>query len=111
METIRYYKLKDLPFSKRYFWSYDFNKAELPLSVIMEHIIRYGDLDDHLNIFRIFPKNDIFSTYYNKIRPRMIGEDKVFLKERPGAIPNKSDIRKIRYMDLIFEAANVDARN
>ncbi|MDA8053631.1 MAG: hypothetical protein M0012_05690 [Deltaproteobacteria bacterium] len=109
METIKYYKLKDLPFSKRYFWSYDFNKAELPLAVIIEQIIKYGGFEDHLNLFKIFPKNDIFNIYYKEIRPHMLGEDKIFLRERPGAIPKISDIRRIRYMDLIFEVANVAA--
>ena len=103
------YGLKDLPFNKRYFWSYDFDKAELPVSVIMEHIIKYGELDDHLNLFKAFPKNEVFNAYYNIIRPRMMGEDKLFLKERPGAIPTKTDIRKVKYMDLIFEVANVAA--
>lgn len=103
------YRLKDLPFNKRYFWSYNFEKAELPISVIMEHIIKYGDVEDHLNLFKIFPKKEVFNTYHNIIRPRMTGEDKLFLKGRPGAIPDKADIRKVKYMDLIFEVANVAA--
>ena len=104
-----YYKLKDLPFSKRYFWSYDFNKAELPIGVIIEQIIIYGDLGDHLNLFNVFPKEDVFSSYYNEIRPRLLGNDKKFLQERPGATPKIEGIRRIKYMDLIFEVANVAA--
>ena len=97
MEKINYYKLKDLPFSKRYFWSYDFNKAELPLSKIMEQLIRYGRFADHINLFRVFPYSDLERVYYKEIRPVMSGE-----KSFRSYIPTKGDIKNINYMDFLF---------
>ena len=92
-----YYKLKDLPFSKRYFWSYDFDKTELPLSKIMEQLIRYGRFADHINLFRVFTYDKLEEAYYNEVRPIMSGE-----KSFRSYVPTKTDMKNIKYMDFLF---------
>ncbi len=93
------YKLKDLPFSKRYFWSYNFNKTELPLSRIIEQLINYGNFEDHINLFLTFPYNELKDAYLNEIRPVMSG--KAILRD--GMRSTKIDLRNVRYMDFLFE--------
>ena len=98
MKTTKYYKLKDLPFSKKYFWSYDFDRTELPLSKIIEHLIRYGRFADHINLFKFFTYSELEKAYYNEIRPVMSGE-----KYFRSYIPTKMDMKNINYMDFLFE--------
>ncbi len=93
------YKLKDTPFSKRYFWSYDFDRTELPLSRIVEQLINYGNFEDHLNLFLTFPYDKLRNAYFNEIRPVMSGE--VILRD--GMRPTKSDLKNVKYMDFLFE--------
>ena len=54
MKTEKYYKIKDLPFNKVLFWSYDFDKSELSLFLIMISVIEKGDLVDLFMLFKIF---------------------------------------------------------
>jgi|GEM_PF-5964669 len=93
------YQLKDLPFSKRYFWSYDFDRAKLPLSRIMEQLINYGNFEDHLNLFLTFPYNKLSDTYFNEVRPIMNGERIL----RDGMQTTAIDLRNVKYMDFLFE--------
>ncbi len=93
------YKLKNTPFPKRYFWSYDFDRAELPLSIIIEQLINYGNFEDHLNLFLIFPYNELKDAYFNEVRPIMSGE-KIL---RDGMRPTAVDLRNVKYMDFLFE--------
>ncbi len=96
------YKLKDLPFHKEYFWSYShaWDRVALPLSLIIEQLIKYGSFKDHLNLFAYFPYAELKDVYFNKVRPIMSGE----IRPRPGMIPTKMDLRNVRYMDYLFEA-------
>ena len=95
------YKLKDLPFSKKYFWSYAhaWDRVELPLSLIMEQLIRCGRFKDHLNLFIYFPYDELADVYFNKVRPVMSGE----IKLRPDMTPSEMDLRNVKYMDFLFE--------
>ncbi|MHB1646027.1 MAG: hypothetical protein ACYCSW_05890 [bacterium] len=93
------YKLKDLPFPKQYFWSYDFNSAALPLSRIMEQLINYGNFEDHLNLFLTFPYNELKDTYLTEIRPMISGKRIL----RDGMQATKLDLRNVKYMDYLFE--------
>jgi hypothetical protein len=95
------YKLKDLPFPKQYFWSYShaWDRVSLPLSLIMEQLIRYGRFNDHLNLFIYFPYDELKDTYFTKVRPVMSGE----LKLRPDIIITEMDLRNVKYMDYLFE--------
>ncbi|MCL5673280.1 MAG: hypothetical protein M1407_01500 [Deltaproteobacteria bacterium] len=95
------YKLKDLPFSRQYFWSYShaWDRVSLPLPLIMEQLIRYGRFKDHLNLFIYFPYDELRDTYFNKIRPVMSGE----IKLRPDMIPTEMDLKNVKYMDYLFE--------
>lgn len=94
------YRLKNLPFRKGYFWSYYYNTTSLPLFKITEQLIKYGNLDDHLNLFKIFPYNELKEVYYNEVRLKMSGE--VVLRD--GITPSKQDLRNVKYMDFLFEA-------
>ena len=42
------YKLKDLPIeiNRNHFWSYDKEKATLSAEIIIEHILKYGTLEE-----------------------------------------------------------------
>jgi hypothetical protein len=96
----KYYKLKDLPLNKVFFWSYDKEKAELPLSLIMETVIRKGNLEDLYVLFNIFPLEELKKTYISEIRPVLSGEDKEYYKLRPFA---KMDKQSVWLMDLLFK--------
>ncbi|MHB8291150.1 MAG: hypothetical protein ACYDEG_01605 [bacterium] len=95
------YKLKDLPFPKQYFWSYShaWDRVELPLSLIIEQLVRYGRFKDHLNLFIYFPYDELKDVYFNKVRPIMSGE----IKLRPDITPTAMDLRNVKYMDYLFE--------
>jgi hypothetical protein len=95
------YRLKDLPFNKRYFWSYShaWDRASLPLYLIMEQLINYGKFEDHLNLFVYFPYEELKNTYFNKVRPALSGK----IKLRSFNPPTKMDLRNVRYMDYLFE--------
>ncbi len=95
------YKLKDLPFPKRYFWSYShaWDRTSLPLSLIIEQLIKYGRFKDHINLFVYFPYDELKSAYFNKVRPVMSGE----IKLRPDMITTEMDLRNVKYMDFLFK--------
>lgn len=95
------YKLKDLPFDRVFFWSYDFDNAKLPLSEILWIIIKKGDIPDLIMLFKAFPVEDMKKIYMKKIRPILSGEDKKFYNLRPDAKP---DTNTARLMDTIFKA-------
>lgn len=97
----REYRMKDLPFPKMYFWSYShaWERVSLPLSLIMEQLIRYGSFKDHISLFVVFPYKELKDVYCNKIRPVMSGE----ITPRPGMVPTKGDLRNVKYMDFLFE--------
>ena len=100
----KYYKLKALPLNlnKVFFWSYDKDKAELPLSLIMEPVIKKGNLEDLYALFNIFPLEELKTTYISEIRPVLSGEDKEYYKLRPFAKPDK---QSVWLMDLLFKTA------
>jgi hypothetical protein len=101
MKTEKYYKIKDLPFNKVIFWSYDFDKSELSLFLIMISVIEKGDLGDLFMLFKIFSFQELHETYFNEIRPMLSGEDKKYYKFRPDMKP---DMKSVRLMDMIFKA-------
>ena len=102
METAKYYKLKDLPLDKVFFWSYDKEKAELPLSLIMEPIIEKGNMEDLYALFNIFPLKELRDAYFSDLRPVLSGENKDYYKLRPTAKPDK---QSVWLMDLLFKTA------
>lgn len=98
----KYYKLNELPIDKIYFWSYDKEKAEMPLSSIIEPIIKKGELKDLYALFNIFPLEELKASYFNKIRTILSNEDKQYYKLRPKALP---DMQTVFIMDTLFQAA------
>ena len=96
----KYYKLKDLPLNKIFFWSYDKEKAELPLSLIMQSVISKGNLEDLYALFNIFPLEELKAAYVSEIRPILSGEDKEYYMLRPFA---KTDKQSVWLMDLLFK--------
>lgn len=88
------YKLKDLPFSKRYFWSYDFENASLPLSIIVSHVIENGTLESLIDLVTIFDKNEVLDIYNTTFRPACLKSN--WLDEK-NIIP---------FMDIFFEAVS-----
>lgn len=91
MET-KVYKLKDLPFNKGYFWSYDFENASLPLSVIVSHVIENGTLESLIDLIKIFDRNEVFDIYNKIFRPACLKSN--WLDEK-NIIP---------FMDIFFDA-------
>lgn len=73
-------RLKNLPFNRGYFWSYDWENGSLPLSVIVEQILIYGELDDIFNLFKLFGAERVKNVYYSKIRNKLIEKNKSFVK-------------------------------
>ncbi|MCL4496859.1 MAG: hypothetical protein M1412_00660 [Deltaproteobacteria bacterium] len=102
METEKSYKLKDLPLNKVFFWSYDKEKADLPLSLIMEPVIKKGNLEDLYLLFNTFPLEELKKAYFNEIRPVLSGENKEYYRLRPSVKPNK---QSVWLMDILFKAA------
>ncbi|MGC8555153.1 MAG: hypothetical protein ACP5NA_06680 [Candidatus Acidulodesulfobacterium sp.] len=74
MEKI--YKLKDLPIeiNRNHFWSYDKEKAALSAEIIIEHILKYGTMEEIFIIFNLMDADEFMSIYKNKVRPIFEGK-------------------------------------
>jgi hypothetical protein len=96
METLqiteKVYRLKDLPFNKGYFWSYDFKNASLPLSIIVYQVIENGSYESLIDLVTIFDKNEVFNIYNKTFRPTSLKSSWL----------NDKDI--IVFMDIFFDA-------
>lgn len=86
------YKLKNLPFNKGYFWSYDFENASLPLSIIATIIIENGNFESLLTLITIFDKNEVFDIYKKIFRENCLNSN--WLDEK----------NIIVFMDIFFES-------
>ena len=86
------YKLRDLPFDAVFFWSYDFDNAKLPLSKILWIIMKKGNIDDLIMLFKVFSVEDVKRIYYREIRPILSGENKEYYELRPEAKPDKNTV-------------------
>ena len=80
METLqttrKMYKLKDLPaeINRTHFWSYDKEKAALPAEIIVEHILKYGMLEETFTLFNFMDADEFMNIYRNKVRPVFEGK-------------------------------------
>lgn len=65
------YKLKDLPLeiNRTHFWSYDKDNAVLPADIIIEHILKYGSLEEIFALFNLIDADEFMDIYKNKVRP------------------------------------------
>lgn len=87
-------KVKDLPFNRGYFWSYDWENGKLPLEVIVEQVLIYGELEDIFTLFSLFDSEQIKGIYYSKIRDKLITSNKSFVTQ---------DKALAKLLDIIFE--------
>jgi len=69
MET-KLHRLKDLPaaIDRAHFWSYDKEKTSLPAEIIIEHILKYGTLEEIFILFNFMDADEFMSIYKNKVR-------------------------------------------
>ncbi len=74
-------KITDLPaeVNKDHFWSYDKEKAELPLEIIIEHILKYGELEEIFAIFNFMDADEFMNIYRNKVRPIFEGKGVAYI--------------------------------
>ncbi|MCL4322027.1 MAG: hypothetical protein M1478_04380 [Deltaproteobacteria bacterium] len=70
------YRLKDLPqtINRIHFWSYDKDKAELPAEILIEHILKYGALEEIFTLFNLMDADEFMDIYKNKVRPIFEGK-------------------------------------
>jgi hypothetical protein len=50
------------------FWSYS-PGAVLPDEVIIEHVLKFGDISDIIELFELFPKDEIEKVWYKTMAP------------------------------------------
>ena len=74
-------KITDLPaeVNKDHFWSYDKEKAELPVEIIIEHILKYGELEEIFAIFNFIDADEFMDIYRNKVRPIFEGKGVAYI--------------------------------
>ncbi|MHB1679224.1 MAG: hypothetical protein ACYCTB_01765 [bacterium] len=70
------YKLKDLPvaINRAHFWSYYKSKAVIPGEVLIEHILKYGMLEEIFILFNLMDADEFMNIYRNKVRPIFEGK-------------------------------------
>jgi hypothetical protein len=70
------YRLKDLPavINRTHFWSYDKEKASLPAEIIIELVLKYGDLEEIYALFDMFDPDEFMALYRNKVEPLFEGK-------------------------------------
>jgi hypothetical protein len=88
------YKLKDLPaaIDRTHFWSYDKEKAALSAETIIEHILKYGTLEEIFILFNLMDADEFMNVYKNKVRPIFEG------KGRPAIFNSLSESEQKTYM-------------
>jgi hypothetical protein len=86
------YRLKDLPFNKGYFWSYDFENASLPFSVIVSQIVENGSYESLIDLVTIFDKKEVFDIYNKTLRPACLKSNWL------------DDKNIVAFMDIFFDA-------
>ncbi len=70
------YKIKNLPreINRTHFWSYDKEKTELPASVIIELVLKYGTLEEIFTLFNLIDTDEFMNIYWNTVRPIFEGK-------------------------------------
>ena len=62
-------------FPKFIFWDRNKN-AKVPLSLAIERVILYGDIEHIIKLFKMFDKSLIIKRYQKKIKPNILKKDK-----------------------------------
>ncbi len=60
-------KIDRLPFKANYFWSYK-KDADLPVSIVTEKVLIYGDFEDIFSLQRVVGKEMMVKVWNEKIR-------------------------------------------
>ena len=71
-----FYKIKNLPnqINRTHFWSYDKEKAVLPVAVIIEQVLKYGTLEEIFILFNLIDADEFMNIYRNTVRPIFEGK-------------------------------------
>ncbi len=76
----KYLNLDELPFPKEYWWSYSaYDNVYLPLEEVALKVFEYGDIEEILNLYKIFGAETV-NGIYSAIKSRLYEKDKYLIK-------------------------------